>query len=410
MPRSISLLSGFLAAATLVLRPAIGLADACADTLMAGQPCQCAGSVTCVCGPSESTNGGACIPNYPTGLCDYPEQGSSGTAVCCQSTGGGVNNLSACYIDDDCCYGHCGKATGGNVGTCCNYGNTSTAANCVGTHAPKCYPGSPTACCTTGSMCTTSYCNVDPGQSDDGTCCAGLYHPLGQGGCCNQTTPVFNRAPQDPTKSGQCCVSGGNDPAKFKCTQSADCCGYSPTGGGAHCNLPAGTCTNNTNTTGEPCNTSADCATGYLCEGYYQCALATCHILGQSCIEDGDCCSPNDCNNGTCQARQTGPGHCSENQNCAAGWVCAIVIDVGGSQPGDCCLPSQATSPLGTTTGPDADCCAGTRTGAICDCAPYLGGCATRHAPAGQGCCANSCAPSTTETPYCYDGRICLCE
>jgi hypothetical protein len=304
---------------------------------------------------------------------------------------------SACTTACDCCSGDCANGVC-NVPACISDGQPcSSAASCCGgsCNGSTCTPLG-TTCKTLGNTCAGS-----------GECCSGLC----QGGLC---------------AASSFCVQGGD-----VCTTGADCCS------GA-CNVAAG----NTQGTCGPAPTAATCglAEGMVCGGSSDAGAALfgdgglpacggdccgglcapysptgvlvcmppsgCHVVGDLCTKDGDCCG-------------------------AAG------LPGGSGTPVTCSITPPATvgvcrNPIGCK--PDGDICklATTSCNASCDCCS--GNCEnqdtckedSRGIPrcAGQACvaqggsCASSanccnglpCVPNPNGTPpyVCFQGGACV--
>jgi hypothetical protein len=248
-------------------------------------------------------NGDCC-----SGSCDL-------TAHICIATSGGNCGApgATCTVPTDCCNLDCVSGKCGAVGSCISdnqpCGANVTGVCCSGTCGANgtCTPLN-TNCLTAGNACTPMP-GVDGGA---GSCCSGL--------CRNNVCAI----------GASYCTQTGD-----VCYRASDCC--------------TGVCTIPTGATAGTCaalNTPVSCAIdGTICNGCGTCCsrlcapfaasgvnicqpASGCHVYGDLCKKDSDCCGGEDCSTGL-------PG--------AGTVVCTMISGAGGL--GYCDHPNASTCP-----------------------------------------------------------------
>lgn len=342
------------------------------------------GSSTSVGGAGGSKDGG-------TGGADCLALGAAcaTAADCCAGTcSGGVCNLPACTSDGQacssdgaCCSGICADAKCAPLNTTCKTLNNACGAD------SECCSG----LCRGGQCQVSSFC----GQVGDicdkgGDCCSGLCNVtndagLGHGTCGAPPTGAANCALTD----GMLCGAGGvvTDAGPPSC--GGDCCSrlcapYGPTG--VLVCQPATGC----HVVGDLCTKDGDCcgsaglpggsgkpvtcditppATVGVCRNPMGCKPDgnVCRLATMSCNASCDCCSGNCQNEDTCKLDSVGVPRCAPAACVGPGEACAssasccnnlpCVPNPGGTPP-FVCFQASCVPACGSCT-VNADCCVG---------------------------------------------------
>ncbi|MBL8603433.1 MAG: hypothetical protein JNK72_16025 [Myxococcales bacterium] len=129
--------------------------------------------------------------------------------------------------------------------------------------------------------------------------------------------------------------------------------------------------------TSATCRSDADCCAPQTCQN--GACQAPCRATGAMCTSDRDCCSPNSCQNGVCTPA---PMCIARGQTC-----------VPSELRNDCCTPYVCVNgrcdqclAQNNTCARNNECCSGVCTAGRCSCVPTTGRCTT---PA--DCCSNYC-------------------
>jgi hypothetical protein len=265
----------------------------------------CAGGTCCIKNPSSVPPAGQ-SPVEPGGWCVSPSLASSLNATCMTSDGNGyvcTGNGDVGYVcapvDSGSPDGGCPAAAGG--GSCV----VVPACGCPANENCARINGAPEACVAAGSAGALGSCNdvtnCQPGlQCADYVCdppcngpcptpnydCLTQVHPLADGGtetlgyrvCEPHCNPV---APQTADATHAQCGPGQR-------------CDLNPSlnGGVTYCTSPAGT-----GTQGTACNTSYDCAAGFVCHrppGLSLRCVQFCYVGGASCPNGLTCFTQNE--------------------------------------------------------------------------------------------------------------------
>lgn len=273
----------------------------------------------------------------------------------------------------------------------------------------KCKPVKDGTTCGTCEVCRNGACGAAPDGTDcgGGKVCAG-----GVCGCPGGQTPCNGACVDlatDPANCGRCglsclggscvrgvCDCGGGCPKGCLCFNGVDRAGCQFFQGPTHC------------------DSDADCAIGSICIANTDPAKQTCGVpccspdcAGKTCGADGcggtcgDCPSGADCQNGQCVcaagSKQCGQncidnGFCCTNQDCAAGQTC---FDPGH---GRCCVVSGENCPAATA---GITCC----TGRCGDRGTSEGKCCI---PAGEPCAgSNNCCNGNNACQSQVGGSVC---
>jgi hypothetical protein len=324
-------------------------------------------------GAGCSINGDCCSGDCSGGTCTYPA---------CTSDGVG------CAVNGDCCSQSCtgGKCAALNT-TCSTLGNGCTAnAQCCsalcsgGTCQASSFCGQSGDACATGADCCTGSCTVASGKTL-GTCSA--TPPAGPANCgmvdgvlCGGTGPDGGIVYIDsglPQCGGGCC--------------SRACAPFGPTG--VLVCQPASGC----HVVGDLCTSDGDCCGSAGLPGgsgmAVTCVIGSPGALGvcrlpSGCKPDGDVCklktmscnSSCDCCAGNCETMDTckqdnvGVPRCAPAQCASAGSACAssasccngapcVPNPVDGGAPRYMCSATQCVAACGGCSN-NADCCPGT--------------------------------------------------
>jgi hypothetical protein len=196
--------------------------------------------------------------------------------------GGCLKLGGACSTAGDCCSGDCTGGTCGypactSDGQGCTAGGDCCSQSCVG---GKCATLN-AHCSTLGNACASS-ASCCSGLCSGGTCQAGSF--------CGQPGDACSTGVDCCT--GQCVVASGN---------ALGTCATSPPAGPANCSMVDGVLCGGTGTTGVVYNDAGLPACGGSCcsracapygpTGVLVCQPASgCHVVGDLCTTDGDCC------------------------------------------------------------------------------------------------------------------------
>src|SRR5579862_135784 len=338
-----------------------------------------------------------CAPVAPAGTTTSTTTTPVSTTT--STTGGCISDNQPCSTNASCCSQTC---TGGTCAplsnACLTLGNacTQNSACCSqlcqgGTCSVSSFCRQTDDICSVGSDCCSGTCTIASGASV-GTCAAvanGAANCSGvDGTVCDATAPC-----------GASCCSGL-------------CAPYAPTGV-AVCQ-PSSGC----HVTGDSCTQDSDCcgsaglpggsgtpvtcaitppATTGFCRVPQGCEPdgEVCKLASQSCNASCDCCSGNCLNVDTCKPDEGGVARCTATACVPTGGACAssanccdttpCVPNPSGTPPFVCAAPTTCTS--GNSCQHDADCCAGTR--CILPTGLTIGTCTTCNA-SGQACTADT--------------------
>ncbi len=258
-----------------------------------------------------------------TGLADTgPVLGSPGDASA--PIGACAPASAACSVSTDCCTGSClagvcGASQCVSIGEPCpDAGNACCTGTCT---SGKC------ASITTSPTCTTAG-NTCTAGSD---CCSGLC----TGGVCNIASS-FCVQPNDICFTGaDCCTGVCQSPNSSPVSPTnAGTCGPPPSSGGVNCTGVDGTLCDpaNVGCAGGCC--SALCAP-YGPTGVPICQQAQgCHVEGDLCRVNGDCCGGESVDSGILGAELV---VCSTSVN--GGTIGVCMTPMGGNGGGNACVP-----------------------------------------------------------------------
>jgi hypothetical protein len=353
-----------------------GDGDCDASAYCKGTTCTSRNAQGASCTASNQCQSGACVD----GVCC--NTACTGTCQACVQTATGQPNGTCGPVND-------GKdAHGDCLGASCT-GTTLTSNVCDG--AGKCRPSTsscaPYACDASGSVCakackvdgdcgTTGYCAADGtcvGKKARATTCADARECSSDfcvdGVCCDQACSGQCQACGEPGSAGTCIAAKGKPRApRVDCAGSGTTCGGQCDGVNiAACAYPtadqscgtgcadakhqacdgAGSCLAATVCPGDlacdgttkcktACATSADCVSGYSCDG----ADHKCKAISATCSADGTTSIPADTSQAPkgCGAYRCNPSSgdcfpkCANTDDCAAGSSCNAGV-CEGAQP-----------------------------------------------------------------------------
>ena len=228
-----------------------------------------------------------------TGDAGPPEGGATDAAVVVPSDGGCVAAGNTCASGGECCSGACtnnlcAAAKCSSAGAACTHGTDCCNLNCSGgtCGAAACISDNQ-PCGSAGSCCSTQCVNGSCKPLNSGCKTAGNSCPNGNGDCCSSLC-----------EKGVCAA-----PSQVSyCTQPGDICFHSN-------ECCTGVCAGATTTAAGTCATiSTGCAVdGLVCNGCTGCCssfcapygttsskicqpASGCHVTGDLCHTDSDCC------------------------------------------------------------------------------------------------------------------------
>jgi len=307
------------------------------------------------CTENDVCAGGTCGGTAIADCCETDADCAAGTETCDTATNTCVPVAPACTADIDCDDGDActdDVCTDGvcsndfNTGTCddgdaCTTGDVCADGVCAGTDVEcpsgqECVAGSCTdiqcetaADCDDGLLCTTDVCNqgtkaceytnVDA-QCNDGLFCSGTW-------TCD---------PSDADADANGCVNTGNPCANPTpvCNEATDMCDACTTAAQCDDDVPctddaciAGSC-NNT-------NIDANCPDTLNCDGVDFCDPANPDADDDGCVQPGNPCDPQLCDEGTYVVGDPGTCvDCTANADCDDGVTCTQDVCDGGT--GNC--------------------------------------------------------------------------
>ena len=314
---------------------------------------------------------------------------ATGTDCCSGTCVGGVCNLGACVADGqacsasaDCCGGSCvGGACAALSGDCKSLNNPCNSAS-------DCCSG----LCTNGQCGASSFCAQNGDVCGQGTdCCSGVCLKPDGGGLYGACAPAPTGSANCTLTDGMLCAGqaisdgGGVPPCGGSCC-SRLCAPYGPTGvmvcqPASGCHVVGDLCTTDGDCcgsvglpggSGKPvtCDIQAPFAVG-VCRNPMGCKPDgdICKLATRSCNASCNCCSGNCETQDTCKVDSVGVPRCAPEKCAMKGEACASSASCCDGLP---CIPNPDPSgkppficgnPCSKACGTctiDADCCPGT--------------------------------------------------
>ena len=315
-------------------------------------------------------NGAACDDDDPCTVEDTCQSGAcSGRAKDCSAQADPCND-GVCRASD----GQCVKRPKDNGTACSDNDSCTTGDSCQN---GACRPGAGVDCRSLNDDCNDGVCRQSDGQcvkepKDDGTACGAGGECVA--GSCEATCRALN-ATCNPNNN-RCCQDEPTicEPLNPNCYASGDeqdprCC----------------------HLTGDSCDDDCECCAGRFCEGG-----ACCSHTGSPCETADECCSgftTLDCVSGRCCVEESFP--CEEEGDCCTGFCgpnneCQACLNLRQSCDSDlnqCCQTGGRTICAQSFDFNDANCCR-----------PLGGAC-----EGSQDCCDG-------QRSTCTNGRCCLGE
>ncbi len=320
-----------------------GLGDSCGSTSECTSG-YCADDVCC----DTACNGACDVCNSTAGSCTLTSSGSPGSPSCAPYVCDGTSQTcpTTCATDSNCAAGYFCDA-----GTCApkldNGQACSLATECTSTF---CVDG---VCC--GSACTERCAACDVSGAE-GTCSPVTGAPHGTRQACTADPDCGGAC--DGADTADCKYTAAGKPCGTAACSNGQATASQCSGSGVCQPLAATTCApykcgaSACNTT---CQVASDCTTGYVCQN------GECTPEGAICKDDFTVqeadnslkdCNPYHCVGGTCQTT------CNTSDDCATGYICdsngKCVASPGAASPDDgggCGCVTAGRSPAGSGSG-----------------------------------------------------------
>jgi hypothetical protein len=408
-----------------------------------------------VCTGGDACQGGVCLPGSAS-ACDDGNLctgDSCDTNLGCQHTpnAAGCDDGNACTTGDTCTAGACvpGKSLACNDGNPCTADSCDPAAGCKS--VPEAQPCDDGNACSVGDKCAGGVCQPGaPLDCDDGNgCTSDVCQPSGT---CAHAPNVAACTDGNVCTVGDACSGGTCQGGKAMvcddgnpCTQDACAVGLgctatatsAPCSDGNVCtktDLCAGgvcvpgpwlDCDDGNGCTSDACDAkagcthtanTAGCSDGDACTVGEACQAGTCQGGAPQPCNDGNPCTDDSCQGGSCKASPN-KGPCSDGNACTQGDHCEsgacavlpVVCNDGNACTNDACNPAAGCQFSANTVGCDdgnactvGDACAGSacKPGGVIGCSD------------GNPCTDDACSPKVGcafafNTAQCADGNAC---